>query len=153
MGDEMDVTKVHETLQVAIDMQAESVLTMSLLAGSLRGIESTAIKQNLREFVLAELHDTYQLIEKLSALGGSPAMQVPDITVDPDTQKALKALLRHEAEAVAALHAVIPHSGQQPRSEALEHLLEHCIMRKQQQIDFLWHATDLKRPIVVDPDG
>ena len=51
-------------------------------------IESTAIKQNLREFVLAELHDTYQLIEKLSALGGSPAMQVPDITVDSDTQKA-----------------------------------------------------------------
>ena len=80
-------------------------------------------------------------------------MAVPEVTVETDTQRALKALLRHEAEGVAALHAVIPHSGQQPRSEALEHLLEHAIMRKQQQIDFLWHATDLKRPIVVDPNG
>ena len=153
MGDQMEVAKVHETLGAAIDMQAETVLTMALLAGSLRGLEGTAIKQSLREFVLAELEDTYQLIEKLSALGGSPSMQVPDITIDSNTQRALKALLRHEGEAVAALHAVIPHSGQEPRSEALEHLLEHCIMRKQQQIDFLWHATDLKRPIVVDPHG
>lgn len=153
MSDAMDVAKVHETLGAAIDMQAETVLTMSLLAGSLRGVAATAIKQSLRQFVLAELEDTYQLIEKLSALGGKPTMRVPTITVEDDTQKALKALLAHEGAAVAALHAVIPHSGQQPRSEALEHLLEHCIMRKQQQLDFLWHATDLKRPIVVDPNG
>ena len=43
---------------------------------------------------------------------------------------------------VAALHAVIPHSGQEPRSEALEHLLEHVIMRKQQQLDFLALALE-----------
>jgi bacterioferritin (cytochrome b1) len=153
MGDEMEVAKVHETLGTAIDMQAESVLTMMLLAGCLRGVEATAIKQSLREFVQAELVDTYHLIEKLSALGGTPSMTVPEVTVETDTQRALKSLLRHEAEGVAALHAVIPHSGQQPRSEALEHLLEHAIMRKQQQIDFLWHATDLKRPLVVDPNG
>lgn len=152
MSDAMEVGKVHETLGHAIDLQAESVLRMSLLAGSLRGVEAVAIKHSLRQFVLAELEDTYQLIEKLSALGGRPSMHVPDITLDDDTQGALKRLLRREAEAVAALHAVIPHSGQQPRSEALEHLLEHCIMRKQQQIDFLWHATDLKRPIVVDAE-
>ncbi len=148
MGDSMEVSKVQETLGHAIDLQAESVLTMSLLAGSLRGVEAVAIKQSLREFVLAEIEDTYQLIEKLSALGGSPSMQVSAIDTGGDTQRALKTLLRHEAEAVAALHAVIPHSGQQPRSEALEHLLEHCLMLKQMQIDFLWHATDLKRPIV-----
>lgn len=42
---------------------------------------------------------------------------------------------------MASLHEVITHSGQEPRSEALEHRLEHVIMRKQQQIDFLWHAV------------
>ena len=42
---------------------------------------------------------------------------------------------------MAALHAVIPHTGQQPHSEALEHRLEHVIMRKQQQIDYLEHAA------------
>ena len=51
MGDEMEVAKVHETLGTAIDKQAESVLTMMLLAGCLRGVEATAIKQSLREFV------------------------------------------------------------------------------------------------------
>jgi bacterioferritin (cytochrome b1) len=153
MGEAMEVEKVHEALGAAIDKQAQTVLTMSLLAGSLRGIAATAIKQSLREFVLAELEDTYQLIEKLSALGGTPSMKVPDVSADPDTEAALRALLRHESEAVAALHAVIPYSGQEPRSEALEHLLEHCIMRKQQQIDFLWHASDLEEPIALDPNG
>jgi hypothetical protein len=32
-------------------------------------------------------------------------------------------LIESEDEAVAALHAVIPHTGQEPRSEALEHLM------------------------------
>ncbi len=40
-------------------------------------------------------------------------------------------------EVIEALHAVIPHTGQEGRSEALEHLLEHVIMRKQEQVDAL----------------
>jgi len=35
---------------------------------------------------------------------------------------------------------VIPHSGEEPRSEALEHLMEHLIMRKQNQVDWLRRA-------------
>jgi hypothetical protein len=42
---------------------------------------------------------------------------------------------------VAALHAVIPHTGQEPRSEALEHRMEHLIMRKQEQVDTLRRAV------------
>ena len=151
MSDAMDIENVHQTLGRAIDMQARSVLTMALAAGTLRGIEATAVRQSLRAFVLAELEDTYQLIEKHSALGGQPTMNSPQVTVSTDPQEALADLLRAEAEGVAALHAVIPHSGQEPRSEALEHLLEHIIMRKQQQIDFLWHASDLDEPLVYTP--
>jgi hypothetical protein len=40
----------------------------------------------------------------------------------------------------SVLHAVIPPSGQEPRSEALEHLMEHLIMRKQNQVDVLRRA-------------
>jgi predicted amidohydrolase YtcJ len=46
------------------------------------------------------------------------------------------ALIDAEDETIAALHKVIPHSGQEPRSEALEHL----IMRKQNQVDRLRRA-------------
>ena len=49
----------------------------------------------------------------------------------------MDALIESEDEAIAALHAVIPYSGQEPRSEALEHLMEHLIMRKQNQVDWL----------------
>ena len=49
---------------------------------------------------------------------------------------AVDALIDAEDETIAALHEVIPHSGQEPRSEALEHL----IMRKQNQVDWLRRA-------------
>jgi hypothetical protein len=75
------------------------------------------------------------------------------IEVDSDPAVALPALLQHEQEAIAAMHAVIPATGEEARSEALEHLMEHTIMRKQQQVDFLWHATDLDEPLdPVDTD-
>ena len=35
---------------------------------------------------------------------------------------------------------MIPETGHEGASEALEHLLEHIIMRKQEQVDFLVRA-------------
>jgi bacterioferritin (cytochrome b1) len=124
---------------------------MTVLAGTMRGVGGSAVKGQLREFVLAELEDTYLLVEKMSALGGNPRIRADSIEVSRDTEESLDALLEHEAQAVAGLHAVIPHTGQEPRSEALEHLLEHVIMRKQQQVDFLWHAAGREEPLVHNP--
>jgi hypothetical protein len=42
---------------------------------------------------------------------------------------------------VEALQEAIEPTGREGRSEALEHLLEHMIMRKQHQIDFLRRAV------------
>jgi hypothetical protein len=109
-------------------------------AGSLRGLAGAGIKAQLRTFVQSEVEDTYRLTEKLSALGGSPVMGSPDIEMPAAPTEALQVLVETEAATIAALHAVIPHSGQEPESEALEHLLEHVIMRKQQQVDLMRHA-------------
>jgi len=146
-GDEMDAAKVLSTLQDALQLQAQSILTMTQLAGTLRGLPGTAVKQELRTFVLAELEDSYLLIEKHSALGGELRLEVPPVAVGRDPDRALNDLIELECRAIAALHAVIPHSGQEPRSEALEHLLEHIIMRKQQQVDFIWHASGREEPL------
>ena len=81
-----------------------------------------------------------RLVEKIAALGGDPTPKVAAVSWNVDPTKALDALIEAEDEAVAALHAVIPHSGQEPRSEALEHLMEHLIMRKQNQVDWLRRA-------------
>jgi len=148
MSDEqLDTDKVLSTLQDALQLQAQSILTMTQLAGSLRGLPGTAVKQELRRFVLDELEETYLLVEKHSALGGELTLEVPTIRMSRDPEKALNDLIELECAAVAALHAVIEYSGQEPRSEALEHLLEHAIMRKQQQVDFLWHASGRTEPL------
>jgi len=139
--DEMDTKAVTETIGVALDHQGRSVITMTVLAGSMSGLLGTALKPTLREFVRVELEDTYLLVEKLSALGGEPSFDVGTVQAKSSPAAGLDDLLELEKAGVAALHAVIPHTGQQPHSEALEHLLEHMIMRKQQQIDFLVHAT------------
>jgi hypothetical protein len=136
----MDRPKVQAALQHALLCQTRSLVTMTLLAGSLRGLSGAGVKAELRGYVLAEVEDTYRLTEKLSALGAQPMMGSPEVQPSADPQEALAVLVDTETETVAALHAVIPHSGQEPTSEALEHLLEHAIMRKQQQVDFLRHA-------------
>lgn len=42
---------------------------------------------------------------------------------------------------VESLQEAIEPTGREGRSEALEHMLEHLIMRKQAQIDFLMRAV------------
>lgn len=140
-GEQMDTDEVLRTMNEALTHQGRSLMTLTLLAGSMRGVLGTALKPRLREFVAAELHDTYLLVEKFSSLGGTPSFDVEKVEVSRLATEALEQLITREQAGVAALHAIIPHTGQQPHSEALEHLLEHMIMRKQQQVDFLVHAA------------
>jgi len=140
--DGMDESAVRAALGHALSLQARSLVEMTLLAGALKGMAGIGTKTGPRQFVQHELEDTYLLTEKFAALGGAPQVLVGEVTPATDPAQALGDLLEHEREVVAALHAVIEHSGQEPRSEALEHLLEHVIMRKQQQVDFLGLAID-----------
>ncbi len=139
-SDEMDTEQVLETLGVALDHQGRSVMALTVLAGSMGGVLGTALKPSLRQFVTAELQDTYLLVEKLSALGGAPSFDIGQVQAKISPTAALEDLIEMERAGLAALHKVIPHTGQQPYSEALEHLLEHMIMRKQQQVDWMRRA-------------
>ena len=66
-SDEMDIDAVVETLRAALDQQGRSVMTLTVLAGSMGGLLGTALKPTLRQFVTAELEDTYLLVERSSA--------------------------------------------------------------------------------------
>jgi bacterioferritin (cytochrome b1) len=138
--DPMDVDKVLECLNRALELQHRSILQYNLASGSMFGLEVQAVTRDLWAFAQAELDDTRRLVEKLAALGGDPSTTVPPVTWHADPARAIDALIESEDEAIAALHAVIPHSGQEPRSEPLEHLIEHLIMRKQNQVDWLRRA-------------
>ena len=138
----MDATAVCRSLGHALALQSRSLLEMTLLAGAMRGMAGVGTKAQLRQFVQHELEDTYLLTEKLTAIGGEPDLDLDRIRPSADPNSALRDFLAREQDVVAALHAVIADSGQEPRSEALEHLLEHVIMRKQQQLDFRWLALE-----------
>ncbi len=57
-----------------------------------------------------------------------------------DIEDALEWLIESETDAIDALQAAIEPTGREGRSEALEHMLEHMIMRKQRQVDMLIRA-------------
>jgi bacterioferritin (cytochrome b1) len=138
--DPMDVDAVLASLNRALVLQQRSVLQFTMGAGSMFGLEYQAVGAELWRFARAELEDAKLMVEKITALGGDPTVEVGELRWESQPGAAVDALIEAEDETVAALHAVIPHSGQEPRSEALEHLMEHLIMRKQNQIDWLRRA-------------
>ena len=136
----MDVEMVLKKLNAALELQSRSLLQTTVMAGSVRGFEYQALGRLLWEFAEAELADTRRLVEKIVALGGNPTAAAAAFDNVPDTAVAVDALVDNERQAIAALADVIPQTGQEPSSEALEHLLEHAIMRKQDQVDALVRA-------------
>jgi hypothetical protein len=138
MGDDvMDVETVQKQLAIAASQQLGSLVSLTVLAGNLQGPLSIGLKERLQAFAVAEVADAQLLVEKLTAVGGQLApMEVPPLP-SADAETALREFLEREEQVMAALHAVIPSTGQEPRSEALEHLIEHVLMRKQQQLDYL----------------
>ena len=138
--DPMDVDRVLDALNHALTLQQRSVLQFTLGAGSMFGLEYQSVGAELWLFARAELDDTKLLVEKITALGGDPSIEVAEVGWSSDPAAAVDALIETEDETIAALHQVIPHSGQEPRSEALEHHMEHLNMRKQNQVDWLRRA-------------
>ena len=135
--DKMQVGKVKDLLNAAIPLQLRSAALFTWAAGAATGIEFQTLGIKLEEFGHLELDDARRLIEKLVALGGDPVTEVASFEKIGANKTGIKKLIRYEEEALEALHAVIPASGQEARSEALEHLMEHMLMRKQEQVDFL----------------
>ena len=66
----------------------------------------------------------------------------PDWERDP--VRALDTLIESEGETLETLQAAIEPTGREAASEAVEHRLEHIIMRKQEQVDYLMRAA--RRP-------
>jgi len=142
--EKMDVDEQIECLNKALRLQHRSVLHYSLVAGSVIGLEYQAHAQKMREHSLSELEDATRLVEKITALGGEPTTEVAPISFTADPGEALEKLIESEGETLEALQATIEPTGREAASEAVEHRLEHIIMRKQEQVDYLLRAK--RRP-------
>ena len=138
--EKLDTERAIELLNEALRIQNRSVLQYTLTSGSLFGFEVQAIGERLWEYARAELHDVRLLIEKIVALGGSPTTDVAELRWTGEPEAAVAWLIETETEAIDALQEAIEPTGREGRSEALEHMLEHLIMRKQNQVDFLFRS-------------
>lgn len=138
--EKLDERQAVDRLNAALTLQYRAALQYSLTAASLVGIEAQALGAKLTGFGDEELCDARRLIEKIVSFGGEPTTKVAELRFDPTPGDAVGWLAECEEAAVEALQEAIEPTGRDGRSEALEHLLEHLILRKQQQVDFLRRA-------------
>lgn len=136
----LDVEAALTHLNEALERQYRSANQYMLSSGSLFGFEFQALGDRLWEFAQSELADARRLVEKIVALGGEPSTNAAPLRWTGDPGDAVEWLIESEGEAVETLQDAIEPTGREGRSEALEHMLEHVIMRKQDQIDFLVRA-------------
>lgn len=127
-------------LNRSLELEARSALAYAVAGGSLTGMDVQHLRDELYAFALRELEDTRRLVEKIVALGGEPSTSVAEVAFVADARQALEGLIRNDEETLDALVKVIPHTGSEAEGEALEHLVEHLLLRKQEQIDFLRRA-------------
>jgi bacterioferritin (cytochrome b1) len=142
MPDErMDVEEQVKRLNAALRLQYRSAIQYTITAGGLAGFEFQPLAANLGEFALAELDDARRLAEKITALGGEPTAEVAPPRFERDPRTAIESLIEMESETLETLQAAIEPTGREAASEAIEHRLEHIIMRKQEQVDVLLRAS------------
>ena len=127
-------------LNRSLELEARAALAYAVAAGSLTGMEVQHLRGELYQFALRELEDTRRLVEKIVASGGQPSTKVAEVSFDLDARRALEKLIHNDEETLDALVEVIQHTGSDAEGEALEHLVEHLVLRKQEQIDFLRRA-------------
>jgi bacterioferritin (cytochrome b1) len=138
--DPLDVDAALERLSAALRLQYRSTLGYTLAAGGITGFSYQGLADLLWRFARAELEDTRRIVEKIVTLGGEPPTEVAEVEHHGSPEATVAWLIDCERETLEAFQDVIPATGHTADSEALEHRLEHLIMRKQEQVDTLERA-------------
>ena len=136
----LDVEEGIERLQKALRLQYRSAVQYALAAGSMVGFAYSHFGQSLWHFAQEDLADARRLVEKITTLGAAPTTEIAPLGYAADPVELIDRIVEQETECTEALQAAIGPTGREARSEAIEHRLEHIIMRKQEQIDLLERA-------------
>jgi bacterioferritin (cytochrome b1) len=138
--DPLDADLALDRLGTALPLQLRSAAAYTIAAASITGFEYLGLTELLWRFAQADLDDARRLTEKIVTLGGAPVDSVSGFGLSGDGPAIVGRLIELEREAIEALQDTIPATGHTGDSEALEHRLEHIIMRKQEQVDTLLRA-------------
>lgn len=141
MPDEpLDVDAALAGLNRALALELRGAVELTLAAGGATGISYVGLAAQYRAWAVDALEDAGRLVDKIVALEGTPEAAPAEPAFDPDPARMVERLISSEEEAIEALREIIPATGSEGRGEALEHLLEHLILRKQDRVDFLRRA-------------
>ncbi len=140
MGASTDPSTLVTALNRALPLVARDALALAVAAGTLPGPDGVALSASLREMAAANLHDVERLSARVGSLGGAPALAVDNLKLPETWAAAVKRLLADGAEALQALVAAIPADADDPEGEATEHLLEHVIARRRDDLELLERA-------------
>jgi bacterioferritin (cytochrome b1) len=138
--DPLDVDLALERLGQALPLQLRSAAAYTMAAASITGFRYLGLAELLWRSAEADLADARRLTEKIVTLGGKPCDRVEGFGIPDDGEAIVDRLIELEQEVIEALQDTIPATGHTGDSEALEHRLEHMIMRKQEAIDALMRA-------------
>ena len=138
MSDEkMKKDEVIEQLNRAAAAQYRSLLLLLGASATLPPLQLRGSAEWAFASATEELEETRLLLEKIVALGGVPRTDVEAFSWPRDPADAGPAVIQAEEQAIEALAEAIPPTGTEPESEAVEHLVEHLIMKKQHRVDIL----------------
>jgi bacterioferritin (cytochrome b1) len=136
----LDLDEAVARLQAALRLQYRSALAYTAAAGSVVGFDYQHLGDSLWRFAERDLEDARRLVEKIVAYGAVPTTEIAPLRCYEVPSQLIDWLIEAEEETTEALQDCIAPTGREARSEALEHRLEHMIMRKQEQIDLLRRA-------------
>ena len=141
----MDTEAQVKALNEALRLQHRSVLMYSVTAGSVVGLEYQAHAEKLSKHALSKLEDARQTGGEDHRAGRGADRGVGGVHLRARPREGAGPADRApRARRLEALQAAIEPTGREAASEAVEHHLEHMIMRKQEQVDYLLRAR--RRP-------
>jgi bacterioferritin (cytochrome b1) len=141
MGESTDSTALAAALNRALPLVARDALALATAAGTLPGPEGVALGAALRDMAVANLRDVERLATRIASLGGAPALAVEEPRVPKGWAASVKRLLADGQATLEALVDAIPADADDAEGEATEHLLEHIVARKREDLELLQRAA------------
>ena len=140
MGTTTDPAATARDLDACLDLLARDAVSAAMAAGALPGPEGVALREPLRRMAEDDIRDVERLVARMVSLGGKPRAKVDAISLQKTWKSALRALVGSQRQTLDALVNAIPADADDAEGEATEHLLEHMIARKRDDMELLERA-------------
>jgi hypothetical protein len=140
MSETTDPSSLADALNRALPMVARDAIALAVVAGTLPGPQGVALSGPLREMAGANLRDVERLAARIVSVGDSPATGIEELAFPKGWAASVRRLVADGRRTLDALVEAIPADADDDEGEATEHLLEHMVNRKREELELLERA-------------